>query len=79
MQTHLSLALRPYKGSDLRSDLCVVLLASWWHVVYVLLGRRLMSGRDVILILLWFDCVVHIHLSNPSWNYHLQTQNTERQ
>ena len=37
-----------------QSDLCVVLLASGWHVVYVLLGRRLMSGWDIIFVLPWF-------------------------
>lgn len=37
-----------------QSDLCVVLLASGWHVVYVLLGWRLMSGWDIILVLPWF-------------------------
>ena len=44
-----------YSHTDTQeSDLCVVLLASGWHIVYVLLSRRLMSGWDIILVLPWF-------------------------
>ena len=63
------------------SDLCAVLLAGGWDIVYVLLSRRLMSGRDVVLVLVCFHCVVHINLSNTSRNYHLdkEAQKQERQ
>lgn len=61
--------------------LCAVLLPGGRHVIYVWLSWRLKSGRNVVFILVWFHCVVHIHLSNTGRNYHLnaKAQRAQRQ
>ncbi|MEQ2220273.1 hypothetical protein ILYODFUR_003700 [Ilyodon furcidens] len=67
--------------SHTNTDLGAVLLAGGWYIINVLLGRRLMSGWEVILAFLGFHWVVHINLSNSSGNNHLHTaaqeQNTQ--
>ena len=55
----------------MKSDLRDVLLPAGGNVVYILQARRLVSGGDVILLLLRSDCVVHINLSDSSRDHHL--------
>lgn len=55
----------------MKADLGARLLAAGGDVVDVLLARRLVSGRDVVLLLLRSDRVVHVNLPNPSGNHHL--------